>query len=108
MNERNRSSAQFQSANFGGFPATPGAVCALSNYFTRSNVMDDNTLDVEGSAAPNTDGKQICGAMAEQAGVSGHHDTESAPQKFLHLVGYRDPNARKEPWVRPRPSARKS
>ena len=41
----------------------------------------------------------ICGAMSQQRGDSGH---ESAPQKFVQLVGYRDPKAGLEPWVRPR------
>jgi hypothetical protein len=41
---------------------------------------------------------RICGAMSQQRGDSGH---ESAPQKLLQLVGYRDPTARPDPWVRP-------
>ena len=40
--------------------------------------------------------------MAQQRGDSGRGN-ESAPQKFVHLVGYRDPKARPEPWVRPAP-----
>ena len=48
---------------------------------------------------------RICGAMSQQRGDSGH---ESAPQKFVQLVGYRDPTARPDPWVRPtRPAATK-
>jgi hypothetical protein len=47
----------------------------------------------------------ICGAMSQQRGDSGH---ESAPQKLVQLVGYRDPKARLDPWVRPtRPAAKK-
>jgi hypothetical protein len=42
----------------------------------------------------------ICGAMSEQRGDSGRGN-ESAPQEFVRLVGYRDPKARAEPWVRP-------
>ena len=46
---------------------------------------------------------RISGAMSQQRGDSGH---ESAPQKFVQLVGYRDPKARPDPWVRPtRPAA---
>jgi hypothetical protein len=41
---------------------------------------------------------RICRAMSQQRGDSGH---ESAPQKLLQLVGYRDPKARPDPWVRP-------
>jgi hypothetical protein len=47
---------------------------------------------------------RICGAMSQQRGDSGH---DSAPQKFVQLVGYRDPKARPEPWVRPRPAPAK-
>ena len=50
---------------------------------------------------------RIRGAMAQQCGDSGRGN-QSAPQKFLQLVGYRDPNARHEPWVRPRPAPLKS
>ena len=46
---------------------------------------------------------RICGAMSQQCGDSGRGN-ESAPQKFVHLVGYRNPKARPEPWVRPRPA----
>lgn len=49
---------------------------------------------------------RICGAMAEQCGDSGRGN-ESAPQKFVRLVGCRDTNARPEPWVRPRPAPAK-
>jgi hypothetical protein len=43
---------------------------------------------------------KVCGAMSQQYGDGGR-DNESAPQKFVHLVGYRDPKARPEPRVRP-------
>jgi hypothetical protein len=49
---------------------------------------------------------KICAAMAQQCGDSGRGN-QSAPQKFLQLVGYRDPNARHEPWVRPRSAPQK-
>jgi hypothetical protein len=39
------------------------------------------------------------GAMSQQRGDNGN---VSAPQKFVQLVGYRDPKGRSEPWVRPR------
>jgi hypothetical protein len=42
-----------------------------------------------------------CGAMSEQSADSGRGN-EQVPQKLVQLVGYRDPNARPEPWVRPR------
>ena len=45
---------------------------------------------------------RICGAMSQQRGDCGN---VSAPQKFVRLVGARDPKARPEPWVRPRPAA---
>jgi hypothetical protein len=43
-----------------------------------------------------------CGAMSEQSADSGRGN-EQVPQKLVHLVGYRDPNARQDSWVRPRP-----
>jgi hypothetical protein len=43
---------------------------------------------------------RICGAMSQQCGDNGN---VSASQKFVHLVGCRDPKARPESWVRPRP-----
>jgi hypothetical protein len=47
------------------------------------------------------EGARKCGAMSEQSADSGRGN-EQVPQKLVHLVGYRDPNARPEPWVRPR------
>ena len=43
---------------------------------------------------------RICGAMTEQCGDSGRGNDQT-PQKFVRLVGYRDPNARPETRVRP-------
>jgi hypothetical protein len=40
-------------------------------------------------------------AMSQQSSDSGR-GTESLPQKLVQLVGYRDPNACREAWVRPR------
>jgi hypothetical protein len=55
-------------------------------------------------AKPKADATQFCGAMTEQRRPDGRNGNESAPQKLVHLVGYRDPNARNAPWVRPRPT----
>jgi hypothetical protein len=49
---------------------------------------------------------KVCGAMSQQYGDGGRGN-ESAPQKFVHLVGYRDPKARPEPWIRPSANAAK-
>ena len=49
---------------------------------------------------------KICAAMAQQCGDSSRGN-ESAPQKFLQLVGYRNPNALHDPWIRPRPAPAK-
>ncbi len=48
------------------------------------------------------EGVRKCGAMSEQSADSGRGN-EQVPQKLVQLVGYRDPNARPDPWVRPRP-----
>jgi hypothetical protein len=42
----------------------------------------------------------VCGAMSEQR-CDGGRGTESAPQEFLQLVGWRDSKIRPDPWVRP-------
>jgi hypothetical protein len=42
-----------------------------------------------------------CGAMSEQSADSGRGN-EQVPQKLVQLVGYRDPSAQSDPWVRPR------
>jgi hypothetical protein len=39
--------------------------------------------------------------MSQQCGDSGNYST---PQKFVQLVGCRDPKAGSEPWVRPGPA----
>jgi hypothetical protein len=48
---------------------------------------------------------RISGAMAQQCGDNGRGN-QSAPQKFVRLVGCRDSKARPEPPVRPRPVPR--
>jgi hypothetical protein len=45
-------------------------------------------------------GAKVSGAMSQQQ--RGDCGNESAPQKFLQLVGCREPKVRPEPWVRPR------
>jgi hypothetical protein len=70
--------------------------------------MGNRTIDVGDRARPKADAKKICGAMAEQCRADGRNENESAPQKFVHLVGFRDPHAGKAPWVRPGPIAPKS
>ena len=50
--------------------------------------------------------RRICGAMTEQCGDSGRGNDQT-PQKFVRLVGYRDPNARPETRVRPGAGPRK-
>ena len=47
------------------------------------------------------EGARKCGAMSEQSADSGRGN-EQVPQKLVHLIGYRDPNARPEPWICPR------
>ena len=69
----------------------------------------NDSLPVRRVAPSNPQKKErpkICGAMTLQCGDNGRGN-ESAPQKFVHLVGCRETNARPEPWVRPRPAAAK-
>jgi hypothetical protein len=64
-------------------------------------VMDSDNI-VVGSKSPSprpasalpekpSPGTEICGAMSQQCD---HLSNQSAPQKFVHLVGYRDSKAR--------------
>jgi hypothetical protein len=62
---------------------------------------DASARQIDKSNPRKTGRPSICGAMTQQCGDSGR-GTESAPQKFVHLVGCRDPNARPETRVRPR------
>jgi hypothetical protein len=52
------------------------------------------------------EGARRCGAMSEQSADSGRGN-EQVPQKLVHLVGYRDPNAGPDLWIRPRPTPAK-
>ena len=63
-------------------------------------------LKIHGAAAPKSGGVSVCGAMSQQHGDGGGGNV-SAPQKFIRLVGCRDPNARTGPWIRPRPAPSK-
>jgi hypothetical protein len=72
---------------------------------TERPVAGDAASGPRGEKSPKKLQDRICGAMSQQRGDSSH---ESAPQKFVQLVGYRDPSARPDPWVRPtRPAATK-
>jgi hypothetical protein len=70
---------------------------AGSNGSTDVRIDRQNPLNTE---------RPICGAMSQQYGDS-HRRNESAPQKFVQLVGCREPKVRSEPWVRPLPSPAK-
>ncbi len=69
------------------------------------------TLPRNGSSAAQLDAQKmdrprVCGAMTQQCGDSGRGN-DYAPQKFVHLVGYRDPKTQSEIRVRPRPAPTK-
>ncbi len=66
---------------------------ARTNGTPKLRIEAPNTVRIKRSAN--------CGAMSQQGGDSGN---TSMPQKFVQLVGYRDPKAGSEPWVRPRPA----
>ena len=61
---------------------------------------------IDKTNAPKAERPRICGAMSQQCGDSGRGN-QSAPQKFVQLVGFRDPKARPRPPVRPRPAPAK-
>jgi hypothetical protein len=59
-------------------------------------------LRIDHQAGSKRERARKCGAMSEQSADSGRGN-EQVPQKLVHLVGYRDPNAGPDPWIRPRP-----
>jgi hypothetical protein len=61
---------------------------------------------IDGENPQTTARPRICGAMSQQYGDS-NRGNEQAPQKLVQLVGWRDPKARSEPWVRPHPGPAK-
>jgi hypothetical protein len=65
-----------------------------------SSGFPDLRIDIRNGLKP--EGARKCGAMSEQSADSGRGN-EQVPQKLVHLVGYRDPNAGPDPWIRPRP-----
>ncbi|HZR75582.1 hypothetical protein [Bradyrhizobium sp.] len=70
--------------------------------------MGERAIDVGNHIKSKVDSAGICGAMAQQRRIDGADDNESTPQKFVQLVGCRDPNAGKVPLKRPRPPSPKS
>jgi hypothetical protein len=58
-------------------------------------------LRIDNSDRFKQEGARKCGAMSEQSSDSGRGN-EQVPQKLVQLVGYRDPNAGPDPWIRPR------
>jgi len=83
-------------------PADPIERCG--NLFEQLRVVFQIQLRISvlAGGSINVGNKTPTVAMTQQGGDSGRR-YESAPQKLLHLVGCRDPNARPKPWVRPRP-----
>lgn len=75
----------------------------------------ENLAGSSGSSGPqigetssrNRERPRICVAMTQQCRDSGRGN-QSSPQKFLQLVGCRDPNARPAASVRPRPAPGKA
>jgi hypothetical protein len=61
---------------------------------------------IDKAIAPKTERPRNCGAMSQQSGDIGRGN-QSAPQKFVQLVGFRDPKAQPKPSVRPRPAPAK-
>jgi hypothetical protein len=69
---------------------------------SKPRINQQNPLRPEhpGVSGAKISGAKISGAMAQQCGDMGRGN-QSAPQKFVRLVGCRDPKARPEPQVRP-------
>ena len=60
---------------------------------------------IDKTIAPKTERPRNCGAMSQQCADIGRGN-QSAPQKFVQLVGFRDPKAQSKPPVRPAPVKR--
>jgi hypothetical protein len=88
------------SGNVGIDTKTPTRESGQAFVERLANGFPDLRIDHHGPSK--TDGARKCGAMSEQSAASGRGN-EQVPQKLVQLVGYRDPNAPLEPWVRPRP-----
>jgi hypothetical protein len=58
---------------------------------------------IDETIASKTERPRICGAMSQQGGDSGRGN-QSAPQKFVQLVGFRDPKAQLKPPPGTRPA----
>ncbi len=67
----------------------------------RARTDNGPKLRIEVPDTPGIKRSVNCGAMSQQCGDSGNTST---PQKFVRLVGCRDPKAGSEPWVRPGPA----
>jgi hypothetical protein len=67
------------------------------------DVGNETPPRIDQSNPSRKDRPRICIAMAQQCGDGGRIN-QSAPQKFVQLVGCREPKARAMPWVRPRPA----
>jgi polygalacturonase len=68
---------------------------ALSQFTIqrRIAVVGNGNIDVGNTSAPRKSGQQMAGAMSQQgAPIMG--DNQCSPQKFVQLVGCRDPKAR--------------
>ena len=65
--------------------------------------MGNGNIGVGNTAAPRKSGQQMAGAMSQQsAPVMG--DNQCSPQKFVRLVGCRDPKVKPGSEVRPYPN----
>ncbi len=84
--------------NVGNNPTRKPGQPVVERLTGRNNSTE---LRIDPSNPPKRERPKICGAMSLQSGDSGR-GTESAPQKFVQLVGCRDTKARPERWVRPR------
>jgi hypothetical protein len=80
-----------------GQPAVEALADGSSRRIEKQNLLSQNPL--------RTERPRISGAMAQQCGDVGRGN-QSAPQKFVRLVGCRDPKAGPEPRLRPRQEQR--
>jgi hypothetical protein len=78
-------------------------LCKRITVVGNGNIDVGNKTATGKPGAPKSERARICGAMTQQSCDSGRVN-QSSPQKFVQLVGYRDPKARPEPGVDPHPA----
>jgi hypothetical protein len=80
--------ASVTATRWAGGVASPGRTATAGTGKPGSDKPKDRPKDNPKTDGPGTDWPKFCGAMTEQQGDT---TAQSTPQKFVRLVGYRNP-----------------